>query len=280
MVEYLLRAVMPLAPLWSQILTDCVTSNAAVESHMRVLKKQLLVGRTRLRPDDFVRLLIKDTASKMKDDLVPTRPVPKGKKRKALDALTHPETQEESWAKRDHAKRSTWYARARLPQSCLTGNLQRARPAADQLQRARPVTDQQQRARPVTGQQQQRGRPAAEQLQRVPLPVAQTLVSRKWLTDEELDLFRRRIPPSGGIRLLGTGIRLLGVDGVGGVSCPVRSWRAAGFTKRIPLAPFGRDAGWPTGGGPPSAPRSRDTTALHRPSAAGWGAAMSRPSAR
>ncbi|KAF0288512.1 Fatty acid oxidation complex subunit alpha [Amphibalanus amphitrite] len=270
LVEYLLRAVMPLAPLWSQILTDCVISNAAVESHMRVLKKQLLVGRTRLRPGDFVRLLIKDTASKMKDDLVPTRPVPKGKKRKALDALTHPEAQEENWAKRDHSKRPTWYARARPPQSCLPANLQpkktpplprqwptgqarpatdqlqrarpateqlqRARPATEQLQRARPATDQLQRARPATEQLQrarsatdqlqrarpatdqlqrarpateqlqrarpatdqlQRARPATDQLQRAPLPGKKTPVSRKWLTDEDLDLFSESVssPP-------------------------------------------------------------------------------------
>ena len=44
LVEHLLRSLMPLAPLWTQLLSACVTSNAAVEAHMRLVKHQLLVG--------------------------------------------------------------------------------------------------------------------------------------------------------------------------------------------------------------------------------------------
>ena len=47
LVQYMLTTIMPLAPLWSQLITKTVASNAAVEAHMRVVKRQLLQGRTR-----------------------------------------------------------------------------------------------------------------------------------------------------------------------------------------------------------------------------------------
>ena len=117
-VEYMLSTLMPLAPLWSQLITTAVTTNAAVESYMRVLKKQILRGRTRLHPGDLARMIMKDTASRMKTDSIPPKPAPRGKKRKQGEKeqpLQASETQEETWKKRDCSKRPTWYARERPP---------------------------------------------------------------------------------------------------------------------------------------------------------------------
>ena len=100
LVEYLLGSIMPLASMWSQLISAEVTTNAAVESRMRVVKKQLLKGRTRLPPGDFVRLLLQDTAARVRADLIPSRPLPRGRKRTAAEALLHPEQQQEVWAKR------------------------------------------------------------------------------------------------------------------------------------------------------------------------------------
>ena len=80
LVEYLLGSIMPLAPMRSQLISAEVTTNAAVESHMRVVKKQLLKGRTRLPPGDFVRLLLQDTGAPVTADLIPSRPLPRGRK--------------------------------------------------------------------------------------------------------------------------------------------------------------------------------------------------------
>ncbi|XP_043200772.1 uncharacterized protein LOC122394108 isoform X1 [Amphibalanus amphitrite] len=115
LVEYLLGAVMPLTPLWSQVISAAVVTNAAVESHFKVVKKQMLQGRTRLQPGDFVRVLLKDTAARMKAALIPSRPVLRGRKRKAAEGLFHPETQEECWAKRRTSDKPTWYARTKPP---------------------------------------------------------------------------------------------------------------------------------------------------------------------
>ena len=175
LVEYLLSSVMPFAPLWSQILSSSVTTNAAVESHMRVVKRQLLRGRTRLRPGDFVRVLLRDSASRMKADIIPARPLPRGKKRKLADALAHPECQEECWAKRDGSKKPTWYARNRPPRVCtVPGSYALPGPTL-----AAAKTGDQGTA-PAAAQPRPRGL--------VPAAVAQS-VPREWLSDEAIDVF-------------------------------------------------------------------------------------------
>ena len=58
LVKYMMRSVMALAPLWSQLISDHVVTNAAVESYMKVIKKQVLRGRTRLHSCDLVRKLL------------------------------------------------------------------------------------------------------------------------------------------------------------------------------------------------------------------------------
>ena len=124
LLKYMLRVIMPLTPLWSQLLSKTRTSNAAVESYMRIIKKQLLRGRTRLHPCDFVRQLLNDTAIRVKLDVVPARRAPRGKKRtRDVSPLLNPEQQEEFWAKRDPtASRPTWYART-SPPSCMSGTI-------------------------------------------------------------------------------------------------------------------------------------------------------------
>ena len=104
---------MPLAPMWSQLISAEVTTNAAVESHMRVVKKQLLKGRTRLRPGDFVRLLLQDTAARVRADLIPNRSLPRGRTRTTAEVLLHPEQQQQFWAKRNKSQKPIWYDRAK-----------------------------------------------------------------------------------------------------------------------------------------------------------------------
>ena len=125
MVEYMLQKLMSLAPLWSQVLSGSVASNAAVEAYMGVVKGKLLRGRRRLHTCEFVRILMNDTSARVKADMIPKRPVPRGKKRRrppthpakpAMDRgrkprtrgktdlqspSKNPEHQEEMWAKRD-----------------------------------------------------------------------------------------------------------------------------------------------------------------------------------
>ena len=113
LVEYLLGSIMPLAPMWSQLISAEVTTNAAVESHMRVVKKQLLKGRTRLRPGDFVRLLLQDTGARVRAGLIPNRSLPRGRTRTTAEALLHPEQQQELWAKRNKSQTPSWYDRAK-----------------------------------------------------------------------------------------------------------------------------------------------------------------------
>ena len=134
-VEYMLRKLMPLAPLWSQMLSEQVTSNAAVEAYMGVIKGKLLRGRTRLHTCEFIRMLMNDTSARVKGDMVPKRPVPRGKKRREMASrppqedkkkytkedspMKNPEKQEEMWAKRNpKASGPSWYAWTRPP-TCL-----------------------------------------------------------------------------------------------------------------------------------------------------------------
>ena len=70
LVDYMVRNLMSLAPLWSQLLSGSVTSNAAVEAYMGVVKRQMLRGRRRFHPCEFVRKLMNDTVSRVKLDAV------------------------------------------------------------------------------------------------------------------------------------------------------------------------------------------------------------------
>ena len=119
LAEYLVRNLMPLAPLWSQIISNQVASNAAVESYMRIVKKNILRGRTRLHPCEFIRRLNNDEIARVKMDSIPTRPAPRGRKwKKSL--LHNPDQQEEQRAKRNPtADRPSWYARTRPPSCTL-----------------------------------------------------------------------------------------------------------------------------------------------------------------
>ena len=119
LAEHLVRNLMPLTPLWTQIISSQVASNAAVESYMRIVKKQILRGRTRLHPCEFIRRLNNDEIARVKMDSIPTRPAPRGRKRKQKSPLHNPDQHEEQWAKRNPtADRPSWYARPRPP-SCI-----------------------------------------------------------------------------------------------------------------------------------------------------------------
>ena len=111
---------MPLAPLWSRLVSPAVTTNAAVESHTRAVKKQLLHGQTRLRPGDFCRVLLKDMAAGVEADMVPSA-CPQGQKCMLAECpLTHPEVQEECCARREpNGNRPTWYASTRPLNICV-----------------------------------------------------------------------------------------------------------------------------------------------------------------
>ena len=61
----------------------------------------------------FGPLLLKDSASRMKADVIPARPLSRGQKRRLPDTIAHPEHQEERWARRDSPKKSTRYDRNR-----------------------------------------------------------------------------------------------------------------------------------------------------------------------
>ena len=87
LTAYLLGTLMPLAPLWSQLITEKTTTNACVESYMRILKKEILRGRRRLNPADFTHVIMTDMTRRMKADLIPQRPVRKGKKPKDSEAM-------------------------------------------------------------------------------------------------------------------------------------------------------------------------------------------------
>ena len=80
----MLRKLMPLAPLWSQMLLKQVTSNSAVEAYMGVIKGKLLRGRSRLHTCEFIRMLMIDTSARVKADMVTKRQVPTGKKRREM----------------------------------------------------------------------------------------------------------------------------------------------------------------------------------------------------
>ena len=86
---YLAGLVMPLAPLWSQLLSSGTASNASVEANFRVLKKQVLLGRTRLHPSEFIRLLLAHIFAVQKASVIPSKPMPRGKKRGLVKSKGH-----------------------------------------------------------------------------------------------------------------------------------------------------------------------------------------------
>ena len=67
LAKHLLGTLMPLAPLWSQIISEETTTNACVESYMRIIKKEILRGRRRLNPADFAHVIMTDVTRRMKE---------------------------------------------------------------------------------------------------------------------------------------------------------------------------------------------------------------------
>ena len=99
-IKYVLSTLMPLAPLWTQMQAKNVTSNACVESFMRIVKKETLRGRRRLNPGDFVRVMLADMARRIKHDCVPPKKIRKAPKRKRTHTPSDDDLEEEAWNKR------------------------------------------------------------------------------------------------------------------------------------------------------------------------------------
>ena len=83
LIQYMCSSVMPLAPLWSQVVTSQPVSNACVETWFKTVKKNIMFNRKRLQPGEFVELLMKETTARQKESLIPPRLT--SRKRRAHD---------------------------------------------------------------------------------------------------------------------------------------------------------------------------------------------------
>ena len=131
LTSYLTGVIMPLVPLWTQVLSGGTVVKSAVESHFNVIKAGVLRGRTNNYPCVFIRLLIEDVWAHAKRTLVPGVPVQKSRKRRNVperratastkgtstnNSMLSPSTQEETWSKRNKkTKKPTFYAQVNPP---------------------------------------------------------------------------------------------------------------------------------------------------------------------
>ena len=164
-----------------------------------------------------MRVLLKDTAARMKAALIPSRPVLRGRKRKAAEGLFHPETQEECWAKRRTSDKPTWYACTKPPLDLAPGTApaQATKPAPETApapatksvpERAPTAATAAERGPSATVPERASGRaptaatagrpkgraPSAATSGRPkgrPLRTGQPPKRRPWLTAEDIDLF-------------------------------------------------------------------------------------------
>ena len=129
LLEYFLSSVMPLAPLWAQLITDGPASNACVESWMKTVKHQLLQGKKRLPPGELVEVILKDATARRKELLIPPQ---SGKKRhKAGQGM---DDAEERWKPRAKKRKSTYLGKTRQPSGVTLGTSQVAsRPESEPL---------------------------------------------------------------------------------------------------------------------------------------------------
>ena len=110
LMDYMLSSVMPLAPLWAQLVTDGPASNACIESWMKTIKHQLLQGRKRLPPGEVVEVILRDATARRKQLLIPPRPEKKRRKvQRTMDDA------EEKWKPPPKKRKTTYLGKTRKP---------------------------------------------------------------------------------------------------------------------------------------------------------------------
>ena len=112
LMDYMLSSVMPLAPLYAQLVTDVPASNACVESWMKTMKHQLLQGKKRLPPGEVVEVILRDATARRKQLLIPPRPE---KKRRKVERTM--DDAEETWKRPPppKKKKTTYLGKTRKP---------------------------------------------------------------------------------------------------------------------------------------------------------------------